>query len=187
MHDKFAYLMPDNVRTGVQIYIPEEKLNGAKNREKALVKITVWPKSADYPFGEVVQSLGGNSIHDNEMLSILVSQGLDIEFDSAVMSEAEQVTLELDPEEVARRRDFRDILTFTIDPVDAKDFDDALSIRKLDNGHWEVGVHIADVSYYVRPDSAMDKEELRLPRRPRDPDASRTAVEHGLLAAAARG
>jgi ribonuclease R len=161
MHDKFAFLIPDNVRTGVQIYIPQEKLNGAKNREKALVKITVWPKSAEHPFGEVVQSLGGNSIHDNEMLSILVSQGLDIEFDSAVMGEAEQVTLELDPEEVARRRDFRDILTFTIDPVDAKDFDDALSIRKLENGHWEVGVHIADVSHYVRPDSAMDKEALK--------------------------
>lgn len=161
LHDKFAYLIPDNSRTGVQIYIPKEKLNGAKNKEKALVKITVWPKSADYPFGEVIQSLGGNSLHDNEMISILVSHGLDIEFDNAVMSEAEQVTLALDQEEVARRRDFRDILTFTIDPVDAKDFDDALSIRKMENGHWEVGVHIADVSHYVRPESAMDKEALK--------------------------
>lgn len=161
MHDKFAYLIPDNSRTGVQIYIPKEKLNGAKNKDKALVKITVWPKSADYPFGEVIQPLGGNSLHDNEMISILVSHGLEIEFDNAVMSEAEQVTMELDQDEVARRRDFREIRTFTIDPVDAKDFDDALSIRKLENGRWEVGVHIADVSHYVRPESAMDKEALK--------------------------
>jgi len=161
MHDKFAYLLPDNARTGVQIYIPKEKLNGAKHADRALVKITVWPKSADYPFGEVIQTLGGNSLHDNEMISILVSQGIPIEFDADVMSEAEQVSIELDPQEVAKRRDFRDILTFTIDPVDAKDFDDALSIRKLENGHYEVGVHIADVSHYVRPNSAMDKEALK--------------------------
>lgn len=161
LHDKFAYLIPDNSRTGVQIQIPREKLNGAKNRDKALVKITVWPKSAEYPFGEVIQTLGGNSLHDNEMISILVSHGLDIEFDAAVMSEAEQVTLELDPVEVEKRRDFRDKLTFTIDPVDAKDFDDALSIERLENGHWEIGVHIADVSHYVLPESAMDKEALK--------------------------
>jgi ribonuclease R len=161
LHDKFAYLIPDNSRTGVQIQIPKEKLNGAKNKDKALVKITVWPKSAEHPFGEVVQTLGGNSLHDNEMIGILVSHGLDIEFDADVMNEAEQVTLELDPAEVAKRRDFRNILTFTIDPADAKDFDDALSIKKLDNGHWEVGVHIADVSHYVRPESAMDKEALK--------------------------
>lgn len=161
MKDKFAVLVPDNSRTGVEIIIAKENLNGAKNKDKALVKITVWPKTAEHPFGEVIQTLGGNSLHDNEMLSILVSHGLDIEFDSAVMSEAEQVTMALDPVEVAKRRDFRDVLTFTIDPVDAKDFDDALSVKKLENGHWEIGVHIADVSHYVRPDSAMDKEALK--------------------------
>lgn len=161
MRDKFAYLIPDNSRTGVQIHIPLEKLNGAKNKDKALAKINVWPKSADYPFGEVIQTLGGNSLHDNEMISILVSHGLDIEFENDVMSEAEQVTMELDPKEVAKRRDFRDILTFTIDPIDAKDFDDALSIQKLENGHWEIGVHIADVGHYVRPNSAMDREALK--------------------------
>lgn len=161
MYDKHAFLIPDNTKTGVKIYIPFEKLNKAKNKDKALVKITVWPKSAEFPFGEVVQTLGGNSIHDNEMISILIGQGIPIEFEADVMNEAEQVTLELDPVEVAKRRDFRDILTFTIDPVDAKDFDDALSIRKLENGHLEVGVHIADVSQYVRPDSAMDKEAYR--------------------------
>ncbi len=161
MYDKHAFLIPDNTKTGVKIYIPFEKLNKAKNKDKALVKITVWPKSAEFPFGEVIQTLGGNSIHDTEMISILVGQGIPIEFDDDVMNEAEQVTLELDPAEVAKRRDFRDILTFTIDPVDAKDFDDALSIRKLENGHYEIGVHIADVSQYVKPDSAMDKEAYK--------------------------
>lgn len=161
MYDKHAFLIPDNTKTGVKIYIPFEKLNKAKNKDKALVKITVWPKSAEFPFGEVIQTLGGNSIHDNEMISILISQGIPIEFEDDVMNEAEQVTLELDPAEVAKRRDFRDILTFTIDPVDAKDFDDALSIRKLENGHYEIGVHIADVSQYVKPDSAMDKEAYK--------------------------
>lgn len=161
MYDKHAFLIPDNTKTGVKIYIPFEKLNKAKNKDKALVKITVWPKSAEFPFGEVTQTLGGNSIHDTEMISILIGQGIPIEFEDDVMNEAEQVTLELDPVEVAKRRDFRDILTFTIDPVDAKDFDDALSIRKLENGHYEIGVHIADVSQYVKPDSAMDKEAYK--------------------------
>jgi ribonuclease R len=161
MYDKHAFLIPDNTKTGVKIYIPFEKLNKAKNKDKALVKITVWPKSAEFPFGEVIQTLGGNSIHDTEMISILINQGIPIEFEDDVMNEAEQVTLELDPAEVAKRRDFRDILTFTIDPVDAKDFDDALSIRKLENGHYEIGVHIADVSQYVKPDSAMDKEAYK--------------------------
>lgn len=161
MHDKHAFLIPDNSKTGVKIYIPLEKLNKAKHNDKALVKITVWPKSAEFPFGEVVQTLGGNSLHDNEMISILVGQGIPIEFDSAVMSEAEQVTLALDADEVAKRRDFREILTFTIDPIDAKDFDDALSIQQLENGNYEIGVHIADVSQYVKPESAMDKEALK--------------------------
>lgn len=158
VQDKHAILLPDNSRTGVKVIIPKEKLNGAKQGDKALVKITVWPKSAEEPYGEVLQTLGGNTLHDNEMLSILVGQGLSVAFENDVMSEAELLTLELDEKEIARRRDFRDILTFTIDPVDAKDFDDALSIRRLDNGHIEVGVHIADVSHYVRPNSAMDKE-----------------------------
>lgn len=161
MHDKFAFLIPDNSKTGVKIYIPLEKLNNARHNDKALVRITVWPKSAEFPFGEVIQTLGGASLHDTEMISILVNQGIPIEFPREVMSEAEQVTLELDPVEVAKRRDFRDTLTFTIDPVDAKDFDDALSLKKLENGHYEVGVHIADVSQYVRPDSEMDKEALK--------------------------
>lgn len=161
LHSNFAFLIPDNTKTGIQIQLPKEKLNGAKHNDKALVKITVWPKSAEYPFGEVIQTLGGNSLHDNEMLSILVNQGIATHFSPAVMSEAETVTLALDPDEVAKRRDFRNTLTFTIDPIDAKDFDDALSIRTLENGHYEIGVHIADVSHYVRPNTAMDEEALK--------------------------
>ncbi len=153
-----AFLLPDYDKNGMKIYIPKEKLNGAKQGEKALVKITVWPKSAEFPFGEVVQSLGGNTLHDTEMISILVNHGLPIAFEEKVMLEAEQIPFELDQDEIAKRRDFRDTLTFTIDPIDAKDFDDALSIKQLDKGRIEVGVHIADVSHYVRPGSAMDEE-----------------------------
>jgi ribonuclease R len=160
IYDKHAILMPDNAKTGIEIHIPKEKLGGAKQGDKVLAKITVWPKSAKMPFGEVIQNLGGKSLHDGEMISILVSQGIRIDFDENVMSEAEQVSMQLDAQEVSKRRDFRDTLTFTIDPIDAKDFDDALSLKNLENGHVEIGVHIADVSHYVRTNSAMDKEAL---------------------------
>lgn len=157
---KHAFLIPDNSKSGIKIYIPLEKLNGAKNNDKALVKITVWPKSAEFPFGEVVQSLGGKSIHDAEMISILVGQGIPFEFEPDVIQEAEVLSLTLDEQEIAKRKDFREVLTFTIDPIDAKDFDDALSFQVLPSGHYEIGVHIADVSHYVKPNSAMDKEAL---------------------------
>ncbi len=161
MNDNFAFLIPDNTRVGADIYIPKEKLKGAKHGEKALARITVWPKSKDNPFGEVIEVLGSKSDNDTEMISILVNQGLNYTFPQEVLSEAETITLELDPKEVERRRDFRSVTTFTIDPEDAKDFDDALSLQRLENGHMEVGVHIADVSHYVRPGSAMDKEALK--------------------------
>lgn len=157
----YAFLVPDNSRVGTDIYIPKEKLKKAKDGEKALVRITKWPKSADNPYGEVVELLGKNSSNDNEMISILVNQGLDFKFSNDVLSEAEVVTIDLDQKEVAKRRDFRNITTFTIDPEDAKDFDDALSFQRLENGNIEVGIHIADVSHYVRPGSAMDAEALR--------------------------
>lgn len=157
----FAFLIPDNSRVGTDIYIPKEKLKKAKNGEKALVRITKWPKSADNPYGEVIELLGKNSSNDNEMISILVNQGLDFKFSNDVLAEAEIVTIDLDQKEVATRRDFRNITTFTIDPEDAKDFDDALSFERLENGNIEVGIHIADVSHYVRPGSAMDTEAVR--------------------------
>ncbi|MDB0011743.1 ribonuclease R, partial [Crocinitomicaceae bacterium] len=161
LHDKFAFLLPDNVKMNTDIYIPKEKLKGAKDGEKALVKITVWPKSAGNPYGEVVEVLGKTGSNDTEMISILCNNGIDYKFPNEVISEAEYVGMDLDPEEVSKRRDFRDITTFTIDPKDAKDFDDALSFKKLDNGNIEIGIHIADVSHYVRPGSAMDTEALK--------------------------
>lgn len=160
-HEKFAFLIPDNTRVGTDIYIPLEKLNGAKNKDRVLAKITVWPKSAENPYGEVLEILSGNNPNDMEMISILCNYGIDYVFPDAVLAEAEVVTMDLDPKEVATRRDFRKITTFTIDPVDAKDFDDALSLQKLKNGNWEIGVHIADVSHYVRPGTAMDTEALK--------------------------
>ena len=160
-HDKFAFLVPDNLKSGTDIYIPKEKLSGAKNGDKALVKITIWPKSSKNPYGEVVEVLGKPGSNDTEMISILCNNGIDYKFPQEVLEEAELIGMALDPTEVAKRRDFRDITTFTIDPTDAKDFDDALSFKRLENGNIEIGVHIADVSYYVRPGSAMDKEALK--------------------------
>ncbi|MES2588448.1 MAG: ribonuclease R [Bacteroidota bacterium] len=156
--EKFAFFIPDNQRTGIDIYIPIEKLNGARNKDRVLVKITAWPKTAENPYGEVLEVLTSKSPNDNEMLSILCSQGIEIKFPQEVIAAAENVTMELDEEEVKTRRDFRKVTTFTIDPADAKDFDDALSIQKLENGNWEIGVHIADVSHYVQPGSPMDME-----------------------------
>jgi len=162
MHDKFAFLICDNIKMNTDIYIPKEKLNGAKDKEKALVKITVWPKTAGNPYGEVVEVLGrSGSTNDVEMIGILCNNGIDYKFPPEVLTEAESVGMELDPEEVANRRDFRNITTITIDPVDARDFDDAISFRKLENGHYEIGIHIADVSHYVTPSCAMDIEALK--------------------------
>ena len=161
LHDKFAFLVPDNLKAGTDIYISKEKLNGAKNGDKALVKITVWPKTSDNPYGEVVEVLGKPGSNDTEMISILCNHGIDYKFPQAVLAEAEGVGMDLDEKEIATRRDMRDVTTFTIDPVDAKDFDDALSFRRMENGHIELGVHIADVSHYVRPGSAMDTEALK--------------------------
>ena len=155
-----ALMVPDNARSGVEIKIPPDKLNGALHGEKALVKITVWPKSAERPYGEVIVRLGKSGSNETEMLSILYNQGINPIFPDEVMAEAELIGIDLDPKEVAQRRDFRPILTFTIDPFDAKDFDDAISFQELENKHFEVGVHIADVSHYVRPGSAMDQEAL---------------------------
>lgn len=161
LHDNFAFLLPDNQRVGTDIYIPKEKVNGAKNGEKVLVKITAWPDAADNPYGEVVECLGQKSANDAEMISILVNQGIDYEFPQEVIAQAEHVSMDLDENEIAKRRDMRNVLTFTIDPFDAKDFDDAISIQHLNENQIEVGVHIADVSHYVQAKSPMDKEALK--------------------------
>lgn len=157
----FAFLLMDNSKVNQDIFIPTEKLNGGKDGQKVLVKMTSWPKGVDSPYGEVVEILGSPGNNDTEMLSILLKNEFEIKFPQEVVEQAEGVGIELDPEEIKNRRDFRSTLTFTIDPFDAKDFDDAISYKTLENGNIEVGVHIADVSHYVQPDSPMDVEALK--------------------------
>lgn len=161
MHQRFAFVVTDNTRVNVDLYVTKEKLNGAKDGDKVLAKISSWPASADNPYGEIVEVLGKPGTNDTEMMAILLGNDLEIKFPQEVVAQAESVGMELDEEEIKTRRDMRNVPTFTIDPFDAKDFDDALSFQKLENGNYEIGVHIADVSHYVTPDSAMDKEALK--------------------------
>lgn len=156
--DKFAFLIPDNQKLDIDVFIPKSKLKGAKSGFKALVKITDWPSNAKNPYGEIIEVLGRTESNDAEMKAILISNNIPFEFPEEVISEANRVDIELAKDEINKRRDFRDVLTFTIDPVDAKDFDDALSIEYLNNGHLKVGIHIADVAHYVKEGSALDKE-----------------------------
>jgi len=140
------------------IFIPDDSLNGAKNGQKAIARIVDWPERSKNPFGEILQVLGNPGNNDVEMNSILASFEFPLNFNKQTLKEAEKLPVEITGEEIKKRRDFRNIWTCTIDPPDAKDFDDALSLRKLDNGLWEVGVHIADVSHYVKPGTAIDAE-----------------------------
>jgi ribonuclease R len=140
------------------IFIPMEALNGAKNGIKAVAEITDWPAQAKNPVGRIKHILGVQGENDTEMNAILAEYGFPLAFPSEVEHEAESIPSDITKEEIAKRRDCRDVTTFTIDPFDAKDFDDALSFRILENGNYEVGVHIADVSHYIIPDSALDKE-----------------------------
>ncbi len=158
MSGRFGYLIPDDVSIHVDIMIPQNLLNGAKDGEKVIATITEWPEHSKNPIGEIVQVLGKPGENEVEMNSILTYYDFPLHFTAASEKEAAGIPQEISPAEIAVRKDFREVFTCTIDPVDAKDFDDALSLRKLENGHWEVGVHIADVSHYVTPGSAIDKE-----------------------------
>lgn len=158
MGPSYAFLVPDSRKMSVDIYIPKEKLKGAVNGQKAIAKITDWPESASSPFGEVIEVLGMPGERETEMHAILAEYGLPYRFPTDVEEEAAQIDRTISEEEVKRRRDMRDVLTFTIDPDDAKDFDDALSYRVLENGNYEVGIHIADVSHYVQPNGIIEDE-----------------------------
>ncbi|MEQ8623652.1 MAG: ribonuclease R [Vicingaceae bacterium] len=155
---KYAFLVPDNRRMPVDIFIPLNKLNGAENGEKAIAKLGDWPKDADSPFGEIIQVLGKAGENNTEMHAILAEYGLPMQFPKEIEEAAKNIDVEIKPAEIKKRRDMRSITTFTIDPADAKDFDDALSIQQLKNGNWEIGVHIADVSHYLKEGSALDQE-----------------------------
>ena len=153
----FAFLTPSG-KSSFDIFIPKEKLNGAKDGQKAIAEITDWPANARNPFGEIKEVLGDTGNNDAEMHAILAEFELPHHFPENVDKAAEKIPLEITEEEIRNRRDFRKVTTFTIDPVDAKDFDDALSLAKLDNGNWQVGVHIADVTHYVRPNTIIEDE-----------------------------
>jgi ribonuclease R len=153
----FAFLIPSG-KVGFDIFIPLEKLNGAKNGQKAIAEIVEWPPNARSPFGEIKEVLGDAGNNETEMHAILAEFELPHKFPENVDRAAEKIPLEIPEEEIKKRRDFRSITTFTIDPHDAKDFDDALSLQKLKNGNWEVGVHIADVTHYVTPNTIIEDE-----------------------------
>jgi ribonuclease R len=160
LSERFAFFIPDDRKMMHDIFIPMNELNGAKNGIKAVAEITDWPADAKNPIGRIKHILGAQGENDTEMNAILAEYGFPLSFPADVEHEAEQIPDKISEQEIARRRDFRDVLTFTIDPFDAKDFDDAISFKYLDNGNYEVGVHIADVSHYIIPDSALDKEAL---------------------------
>lgn len=157
----YAFLLTETSTLANDIFIPKDKLKGGKNGDKAIVRITEWPEEAKNPFGEVIDILGKAGDNTTEMHAILAEYGLPYVYPQAVEAAAEKLSADITPEDYAEREDFRDVVTFTIDPKDAKDFDDALSIRTLKPGLWEVGVHIADVSHYVKEGSIIDKEAAK--------------------------
>ncbi|WP_278454697.1 ribonuclease R [Phocaeicola plebeius] len=157
----YAFLLTETSTLANDIFIPKDKLKGGKNGDKAIVRITEWPEEAKNPFGEVIDILGKAGDNTTEMHAILAEYGLPYVYPQAVEAAAEKLSADITPEDYAEREDFRDVVTFTIDPKDAKDFDDALSIRTLKSGLWEVGVHIADVSHYVKEGSIIDKEAAK--------------------------
>lgn len=158
---RYAFVVADNRKIHQDIYVPLNKVNGAAHKDKVIVKIGVWPSHDRSPEGEVVRVLGPAGKHEAEMHSIMAEFNLPFEFPQKVDEEAEKLSDKLSPEEIKRRKDFRDITTFTIDPLDAKDFDDALSYRKLKNGNIEIGIHIADVTHYVRPKTELEQEAVK--------------------------
>ncbi len=154
----YANLLTDSKYLATDIFIPKNKLKGGVNGDKAVVRIVEWPDNANSPVGEVVDVLGLSGENNAEIHAILAEYGLPYKYPEAVTKAADRIPDDITPEEIAKRKDFRNVITFTIDPRDAKDFDDALSIQKLPNGNWQVGIHIADVTHYVKPGSIVDKE-----------------------------
>lgn len=159
---KYALFLPDNPNMPVDIYVPLEACGDARDGDKVVVRVTDWQEGKGrVPIGKVTQTLGEVGGNDFEMKKILINQGFPLSHTEEAQAEAERIPDTISPQEIARRRDFREILTFTIDPEDAKDFDDALSFRELEDGQVEIGVHIADVTHYLKPDSQLDKEAFQ--------------------------
>ncbi len=156
--ERFAFIIPDDRKMLHDIFVPLGDLNGAKNGQKVQVSITDWPEGAKNPIGKIINVLGTQGENNTEMNAILAQYGFPLSFPAAVEKEANEIPETVSEEEIKGRRDFRDTITFTIDPADAKDFDDAISFKILENGNYEIGVHIADVSHYVKPNTELDKE-----------------------------
>ncbi|MDE0979052.1 MAG: RNB domain-containing ribonuclease, partial [Flavobacteriales bacterium] len=155
---EYAFGYPSDQRLHANFFIPAANLNGGKNGQKVIIEMVSWEDPNEGPIGKVVEVLGMPGDHEVEMHAILAEYGLPYAFPDNVTAAAEAISHEVPAEELARRRDFRDVTTLTIDPADAKDFDDALSLKKLPNGNWEVGVHIADVTHYLQPGTVLDEE-----------------------------
>jgi ribonuclease R/exosome complex exonuclease DIS3/RRP44 len=158
VNKNFGFVIPDDSKMYADIFIPKNKLKDAEHGMKVLAKITDWPDNSKNPFGKIKEVLGKPGDHNTEIHSILLEYGLPYKFPPKVENEASHIPMEISENEIAKRRDMRDVLTFTIDPKDAKDFDDALSFKKLENGNYEIGIHIADVSHYVAPNTLLDDE-----------------------------
>jgi len=157
----YAFLAIESRIMPQDIFIPKDMLKGGKNGDKAVVKLLEWPVDSKNPIGKVIDILGKSGENDTEMNAILAEYGLPYKYPEAVEEAAAKIPATITAEEISSRKDFRDVTTFTIDPADAKDLDDALSVRKAGNGLWEIGVHIADVSHYVTEGSAIDKEAFK--------------------------
>ena len=157
----YGFLVTESRSLATDIFIPKDKLKGGVTGDKAVVKITEWPSDSKSPVGKVIDILGKQGENNAEMHAILAQYGLPYSYPEKVEQAAEKLQPDITPEEIARREDFRDVTTFTIDPHDAKDFDDALSIRPAGKGMWEIGVHIADVSHYVKEGDIIDKEAVK--------------------------
>ncbi len=153
-----AFLIPDSKKMPFDLFIPLSKLNNGKDGDKAIARLTEWPSNTKNPYGEIIEVLGKQGEHEAEMHSIMAEYNFPIRFPEEVLAEAENMSPGITPEEIKKRKDFRDKLTFTIDPKDAKDFDDALSIEQLPGNKWEIGIHIADVTHYIKPGSITDQE-----------------------------
>ena len=156
--ERFAFIIPDDRKMLHDIFVPLGELNGAKNGQKVQVSITDWPEGAKNPIGKIINVLGTQGENNTEMNAILAQYGFPLSFPAAVEQEANEIPETVSEDEIKGRKDFRNTVTFTIDPADAKDFDDAISFKKLPNGNYEIGVHIADVSHYVKPKTNLDKE-----------------------------
>jgi len=158
IHKSYAFVIPDDSKMYKDIFVPLKKTYKAEDGDKVLVKLEDWPEKADSPFGKVLKVLGKPGEHNTEIHSILAEYGLPYEFPHEVEDFANKIDTSITEKEIKKRRDMRDVLTFTIDPKDAKDFDDALSFKVLKNGNYEIGIHIADVSHYVKEGTILDDE-----------------------------